>query len=81
MTHELYENPLIARYASDEMSRLWGDRQKFRTWRQMWIALAEAEAELGLPITPEQIAELKAQADNIDFETAGQYELRTHRRH
>ena len=46
-----YDNPLIARYASPEMSRLWGPRRKFRTWRRLWVALAEAEAELGLPIT------------------------------
>ncbi len=74
MSHERYENPLISRYASDEMSRIWGDDRKFRTWRQLWIALAEAEAELGLPVSREQIDELKAQAANIDFDAARQYE-------
>ncbi len=52
MSHEFYENPLIRRYASPEMSRLWGDQKKFRTWRQLWVWLAEAEAELGLSIPP-----------------------------
>ena len=61
MSHEFYENPLIRRYASPEMSRLWGDDKKFRTWRQLWVWLAEAEAELGLPITPAQIEELRAE--------------------
>ena len=59
MSHEFYENPLIRRYASPEMSRLWGDQKKFRTWRQLWVWLAEAEAELGLPIRAAQIAELR----------------------
>ena len=49
--HETYENPLITRYASREMATLWGDQRKFSTWRRLWVALAEAEAELGLPIT------------------------------
>ena len=63
MSHEFYENPLIRRYASPEMSRLWGDDKKFRTWRQLWVWLAEAEAELGLPIAPAQIAELRSKTD------------------
>ena len=57
-SHDTYENPLISRYASREMATLWGDRRKFSTWRRLWVALAEAEAELGLPVTQEQIAEL-----------------------
>ena len=52
-----YENPLISRYASPEMSEIWSPQRKFSTWRKLWIALAEAEAELGLPITAEQIAQ------------------------
>ena len=72
--HELYDNPLIARYASQEMSRLWGPERKFQTWRRLWIALAEAEAELGLPITAEQIAELKAHVEDIDWQAAARYE-------
>ena len=71
---ELYDNPLIARYASQEMSRLWGPERKFQTWRRLWVTLAEAEAELGLPITPEQIAELKAHVEDIDWEAAARYE-------
>jgi adenylosuccinate lyase len=69
-----YENPLIARYASPEMSRLWGPERKFRTWRQLWVLLAECEAELGLPIRPEQLAELRAHVDDIDFAAAAAHE-------
>lgn len=72
--HETYENPLIARYASREMATLWGDQNKFSTWRRLWVALAEAGAELGLPITREQVAELRAHVEDIDFETAEDYE-------
>lgn len=74
--HETYENPLIHRYASAEMSRLWGDQTKFRTWRQLWVWLAEAEAELGLPILPEQLGELRASIDTIDFAVAEAHERR-----
>src|SRR3954453_19236207 len=71
---EIYENPLIARYASREMATLWGDQRKFSTWRRLWVALAEAEAELGLPITKEQIAGLRSHVDDIDFDAANSYE-------
>jgi len=74
--HETYENPLITRYTSREMATMWGDQRKFSTWRRLWVALAEAEAELGLPIAKEQIAELKAHVDDIDFDVARQYERR-----
>jgi len=73
MTSE-YENPLITRYASREMARLWGAQRKFRTWRRLWVALAEAEKELGLPITAEQVDELKAHVDDIDFDAAARHE-------
>ncbi len=76
MSHEHYENPLISRYASDAMSRLWGSQRKFSTWRRLWIALAEAEADLGLPITQEQLGELRAAADDIDFAAAQAHERR-----
>ncbi|HTQ39641.1 MAG TPA: adenylosuccinate lyase [Pirellulales bacterium] len=76
MSHEFYENPLIRRYASPEMSRLWGDQKKFRTWRQLWVWLAEAEAELGLPITKVQIDELYKHIDTINFEEAEKLERR-----
>jgi adenylosuccinate lyase len=72
--HDVYENPLIARYASRDMATLWGDQRKFSTWRRLWVALAEAEAELGIAITPQQIAELKAHVDDINFEAAEAYE-------
>ena len=74
MAHDIYENPLISRYASREMATLWGERRKFRTWRQLWVWLAEAEAELGLPVTAQQIDELRAAVDTIDFDAANRYE-------
>jgi adenylosuccinate lyase len=76
MSHETYENPLIARYASRPMATLWGDQKKFSTWRRLWVALAEAEAELGLPITTAQIEELRQNVDSIDFAAAAAYEKR-----
>jgi adenylosuccinate lyase len=72
--HEYYDNPLIRRYASPEMSRLWGAERKFRTWRRLWVALAQAEAELGLNITSAQIEQLRQNVDNIDFAAADGYE-------
>ena len=69
-----YRNPLIERYASRAMARIWGPQRKFRTWRRLWIALAEAEQELGLPITDEQLDELRRHADDIDFNAAEAYE-------
>jgi adenylosuccinate lyase len=77
VSHDFYENPLIRRYASPEMSRLWGDQTKFRTWRQLWVWLAEAETELGLSITREQISELQKNIDAIDFAAAEAYEKRS----
>ncbi|MDI9445556.1 MAG: lyase family protein, partial [Planctomycetota bacterium] len=71
-----YDNPLIGRYASRRMSELFSPQRKFSTWRRLWVALAEAEAELGLAITPAQIAELRAQVDQIDFEAAARHERR-----
>ncbi|QDU98130.1 adenylosuccinate lyase [Lignipirellula cremea] len=69
-----YDNPLIVRYASAEMSRLFSPQKKFSTWRRLWIALAEAEQTLGLPITDEQLAEMRSQVDNIDFARAAHHE-------
>src|SRR4051794_1534558 len=65
-----YQSPLTGRYGSAEMSRVFSDQFKFSTWRQLWIALAEAEAKLGLPISQKQIAQLKAAAATINFEAA-----------
>lgn len=70
MNRDKYENPLIKRYTSKEMSALFSPDKKFTTWRRLWIALAEAEKELGLEITDEQIAELKEHVDDINYEVA-----------
>ncbi len=70
----VYENPLNTRYASCEMQKNFGDEKRFRLWRELWIALAEAEMELGLPITRAQIDEMKAHEGDIDYEKAETYE-------
>ncbi len=74
MIKDTYESPLSARYASKEMKYIFSPDKKFRTWRRLWIALAEAEKELGLPVTQEQIDELKAHADDINYEVAQERE-------
>jgi len=68
--NDIYVNPLIKRYASVEMSANFSDDKKFRLWRKLWIALAETEKELGLGITDEQISELKAHQDDINYDDA-----------
>lgn len=70
MARDCYESPLSARYADREMKYLFSPDMKFRTWRKLWIALAETELELGLPVTREQVEELKAHADDINYEVA-----------
>lgn len=65
-----YESPFCSRYASDEMQYLFSPDHKFRTWRRLWVALAESEQELGLPITDGQIAQMKAHIDDINYEVA-----------
>ncbi len=75
MSHDIYENPLITRYASTAMARLWSAQKKHSTWRKLWVALAEAQQELGLEITDAQLEEMRAHVDEIDFERAAQYEL------
>ncbi|MRJ08039.1 adenylosuccinate lyase [Ornithobacterium rhinotracheale] len=72
--NEIYQNPLASRYASREMLYNFSPDKKFGTWRKLWIALAEIQKELGLDIAQEQIDELKAQAENIDYEKAAEYE-------
>ena len=72
--NEKYASPLSSRYSSDEMQFLFSPQFKFSTWRRLWIALAEAEQELGLDITDEQLDEMRAHIDDIDFETAAVYE-------
>lgn len=71
---DVYENPLCTRYASAEMKKIFSADMKFSTWRRLWVALAEAERELGLNITEEQIAELKENIYNIDYDKAKKYE-------
>ena len=74
MTNDRYVSPLSERYASREMQYIFSPDKKFRTWRRLWIALAETEKELGLPITKEQIEELKAHAEDINYEVAKERE-------
>ena len=74
MSYDRYESPLSSRYASDFMLTLFSHRTRIRTWRKLWIALARTEMELGLPITPEQVADLEAHADDIDFDAAAKRE-------
>ena len=74
--YSMYDNPLVGRYASREMSELWGPQRKFSTWRRLWVALAEAEAELGLNVSVDQIEELKAHTDDVDFRRAAELEKR-----
>jgi adenylosuccinate lyase len=75
--HSLYDNPLITRYASREMAQVFSDERRFTTWRRLWVALAEAEQSLGLPITDEQIEELRSNIENIDYEAAAEIEKET----
>lgn len=70
----VYENPLITRYASREMSENFSDDKKFRLWRKLWIALAESEKEMGLPITDGQIAEMKKYQNDINYDDARAFE-------
>src|ERR1700693_1387852 len=80
----VYDNPLVTRYASREMAQLWGPQRKFSTWRRLWLALAEAQQELGMTgedggahrITAEQLAELRNHLDDIDFARAEFHERR-----
>ena len=74
MRTDIYDNPLIARYASKEMAQNFSDDKKFRLWRKLWIALAESEKELGLNITDGQIAELKKYATDINYDVAAAFE-------
>ncbi|MBQ2935886.1 MAG: adenylosuccinate lyase [Lachnospiraceae bacterium] len=74
MRTDIYQSPLCERYASKEMQSIFSNDRKFTTWRELWIALAESEQELGLPISDEQIQEMKSQISNIDYEKAKKYE-------
>lgn len=74
MTHEIYHSPLTGRYSSPEMQRLFSAQFKHATWRRLWVALAQAQQALGLPISPQQIQELASHVDTIDFAAAAKYE-------
>ena len=72
--YSVYTNPLMTRYASKEMQHAFSDEKRFKLWRKLWVALAEAEMELGLNVTQEQVDELKQYADDIDYELAAKFE-------
>lgn len=72
--NEIYTSPLVERFATKAMAAHWSSQKKFATWRRCWIALAEAEQELGLDISDAQLAEMRANVDNIDFEAARKFE-------
>lgn len=72
--NDTYRSPLESRYASKEMRAIWSPQRKFSTWRRIWLALAEAQRELGLSITQPQVDELRAHLDDIDFAAAEKYE-------
>ncbi len=74
MEYNIYQNPLITRYASRAMAENFSDEKRFKLWRKLWIALAESEMELGLNITKAQIDEMKKYAEDINFEKAEEYE-------
>ena len=74
--YDVYQSPLNSRYASRDMQHLFSPERKFQTWRRLWIALAEVEQELGLPISDRQIDELKAHQDDINFDVAAREEAR-----
>ena len=72
--HERYESPLTGRYAGEQMRRLFSAQRKFSTWRRLWLALAEAQQELGLDISDKQLKEMAAHLEDIDFEAVARYE-------
>ncbi len=71
---QTYSNPLASRYASPEMSAVFSDRTKFTTWRRLWVELARAEKELGLPVTEAQVREMEAHVDELNLDVAREYE-------
>ncbi len=76
--NDSYRSPLETRYASQQLRAIWSPQRKFSTWRRLWLALAQAQRELGLDITAAQIEELAAHLDDIDFEAADRHESRLH---
>ncbi len=77
MIKDFYESPLNSRYASEEMQRIFSERSKVTLWRRLWAALAESQRELGLKISAEQVQELKAHTEDIDFDAAIKFEAET----
>ena len=73
---DLFSHPLGERYASKEMQAVFSPARRFGTWRRLWLALAEAQAELGLPISPEALTEMGAHLDDVDLDQAAEYERR-----
>ncbi|GAC1447823.1 MAG: adenylosuccinate lyase [Isosphaeraceae bacterium] len=74
--HDVYQNPLVIRYASRTMAEVWSSRRRVSTWRKLWVALADAERALGLPISEAQVEALRAKVDEIDHERARVHEKR-----
>ena len=74
MSKDRYESPLASRYASDFMLRLFSQETRIQTWRKLWVALARAEHQLGLPVTAGQVADLEAHVTDIDFDAAARRE-------
>ena len=74
MEHDRYENPLCTRYASERMQQIFSPDYKFTTWQRLWLSLAENEMKLGLPVTQEQVDELRQQLGVIDYAAAARYE-------
>lgn len=76
MTRDMYQSPWAARYASPEMLKIFSDQNKYGLWRRLWVILAEAQCELGLPVNTRQISQLKAHVDDIDFDAVRRHEER-----
>ena len=76
MSDERYQSPLGTRYASPAMQTLWGEARRIGLWRRLWLALAESQHDLGLPIPEEALAELRAHLDDADLAAAARYERR-----
>ena len=74
--HAGYRSPLESRNASKEMRTLWSEQRKFSTWRRIWLALAESQHELGMPVSREQVDAIRAHLDDIDFAAAAAHESR-----
>ena len=74
--HDRYASPLAERYASKAMLELWSPQMRHGLWRRLWLALAEGEQRLGVPIPEEALQQMRAHLDNIDFETVAVYERR-----